>query len=377
MPEVYASGDNTIPPCEAQYQDRPARRSQSRPEWVLRLKRFERAETRKAIVQLANTLFPYLGLLTLMYLTIAWHMPYWVTLLLAFPASGFMVRLFIFFHDCSHGSYLPVPRATKILGTLLGIIVFTPFAEWRQLHVTHHSTSGNLDRRGIGDVWTLTVKEYMESSRFRRLLYRLFRHPLIMFGIGPLYMLLIAHRLPSSGAGRDQIRSVYLTNAALAGIVTVAAFSIGLKAYLMIMLPVMMIAGSAGVWLFYVQHQFEDSYFEKEDEWSYVKAAVDGSSYYKLPKLLQWITGNIGFHHVHHLSPKVPNYNLEKAHKAVPPLQQATTVTMGASFKGLHFRLWDEQNKTFVGFSAIKRLPMNQGTGTKRAARRRLSTQAK
>jgi len=343
---------------------------QSRPSWVVALKRFEQPDTRKAALQVTDTLVPYLALLVLMYLTIFWKVPYWLTLLLAIPASAFMVRLFIFFHDCSHGSYLASPRATKILGTTLGILVFMPFFEWRSLHAVHHSASGNLDRRGIGDIWTMTLNEYVQSSRFRRFLYRMSRHPAVMFGLGPFYVLLIAHRLPSRGANREAIQSVIFTDVMIAAILTLAALTIGVKAYLMIELPLILIGGAGGVWLFYIQHQFDPSYWARSEGWNSTDAALQGSSFYRLPKLLQWFSGNIGFHHIHHLRPRIPNYNLERCLLETPELQIDHPLTLWRSLKSVRLNLWDEERRILVSFREAARTQCWQTAGPSHISRR-------
>jgi omega-6 fatty acid desaturase (delta-12 desaturase) len=229
-----------------------------------------------------------------------------------------------------------------------------PYHQWRATHSIHHASSSNLDKRGIGDMWIMTVNEYTSASIWRRIAYRFYRNPLVMFGIGPIFIFLIDYRFNRRDARRRERINTYITNVSLVGLYTLLCWAIGWQAFLMVQGTVFFFSGLAGIWLFYVQHQFEDSYFENQEEWSYVKAAVDGSSYYKLPKVLQWITGNIGFHHVHHLNPRVPNYHLEKAHNATPPLQMATTIDIRTSLKSLNFRLWDEENKKFVSFWEIK-----------------------
>lgn len=347
------SAMNAMPnnmPHDPQLMSRP-----TRPAWVAELKRFEKPDWGKALFQIANTLIPYVALVVLMYLTIMWGLHYGITLLAAVPASLLLVRLFIFFHDCAHGAYLPSPRATRTLGALLGILLFTPFAEWRALHAAHHATSGNLDKRGVGDVWTMTVDEYRRSSRWRRLLYRATRHPAVLFGLGPLYVFLIAHRLPSRGATREAFRSVIVTNVAMASIIVTAAFTIGLDVYLKIQLPIMFIAGSVGVWLFYIQHQFDPSYWSRTREWDAMDAALRGSSFYKLPRLLQWVSGNIGFHHIHHLRPRIPNYHLERCLKEIPELQLADPLTLWTSLKSVRLNLWDEERGVLVSFREAAR----------------------
>jgi omega-6 fatty acid desaturase (delta-12 desaturase) len=231
-----------------------------------------------------------------------------------------------------------------------------PYEKWKREHSIHHATSGNLDKRGVGDVWIMTVDEYETASFKERLSYRLYRNPLVMFGLGPVYLFFILNRLNRKDAKRKEQLNMYVINVSIVAVYSFMIWLIGWQAFLIIQAPILFVAGLLGIWLFYVQHQFEDAYFEDEKEWDYVKAAVDGSSYYKLPKMLQWITGNIGYHHVHHLSPRVPNYNLEKAHEAIPPLQEATTITVGSSLKSIRFRLYDEKNRTFVSFKKAKHL---------------------
>ena len=330
--------------------EKKTRRPETRPVWVTALKRYERPSVRKAIFQLIDTVIPYLCMLVLMYLTIYWKAPYWVTLLLAIPTAGFLVRTFIIFHDCVHGSYLASQAAVRILGTILGIITFTPFAEWRHHHGVHHSTSGNLDRRGVGDVWTMTVAEYAASSRAKRLAYRLFRNPIFMFGLGPLYMFLVLHRIPSRKARKAEITDVIIADIVLAIVVVAAAFTIGIKAYILVQLPVLMLGGSAGIWLFYVQHQFDPSYWARTEDWGSMEAAMQGSSFYKLPKVLQWISGNIGFHHIHHLRPRIPNYNLERCLRENKELQLDNPLTLWRSLKSVRLNLWDEKRHILLSF---------------------------
>lgn len=338
------SSMNTMPQ-EPHFRGRPMR-----PSWVAELKRFERPDWGRALFQIANTLIPYLALVVLMYLTIVWGFHYGIAIIAAVPASLLLVRLFIFFHDCAHGAYLPSPRATRTLGVFLGFLLFTPFFEWRALHAAHHATSGNLDKRGKGDVWTMTVDEYRQSSRSTRILYRTMRHPAVLLGLGPLYVFLIAHRLPSRGATREAFLSVIVTNVSMALIIAAAAFTIGLDVYLKIQLPIIFIAGSVGVWLFYIQHQFDPSYWSRTREWDPMEAALRGSSFYRLPKLLQWFSGNIGFHHIHHLRPRIPNYHLERCLRETPELQLADPLTLWTSLKAVRLNLWDEQRGVLVSF---------------------------
>lgn len=274
---------------------------------------------------------------------------YWLTIALAIPAAGFVVRIFIIFHDCGHGSFFTSRRANKILGFISGLITFAPYYHWNHKHAMHHASSGDLDRRGIGDVWTLTVKEYEALSKWGRLKYSIFRSPLVMFLIGPVYMFLINNRFVNGKGSTRERFYVYWTNLGIVVMAIIAIVVIGLKAYLLIQLPIIIIAATAGVWLFYVQHQFEGVYWARHENWDFQHAALQGSSFYKLPKILQWFSGNIGFHHVHHLSSRIPNYYLELCHKEIPELKNVKPLTLLASFKCIKFRLWDEENNELVG----------------------------
>lgn len=315
---------------------------------------FTKSNNASSIFQMINTVLPFLLCWFLAYKSLA--VSIWLTVPFIVLASGFLIRTFIIFHDCTHGSFFKSSKANRYVGTFTGILTFFAFEKWKRNHAIHHATSGNIDKLGTGDVWIMTVEEYLAASTWKRFAYRLYRNPIIMFGFGPLYLYLISNRFNRKGANKRERLNTYFTNIAIVIVHGLLIWAIGWQAYLIIQLPMMFIAGSLGIWLFYVQHQFEDSYFENEAEWSFVKAAIDGSSYYKLPKVLQWMTGNIGFHHVHHLSPKVPNYHLEKAHESVPPLKEATTITLKSSLRAIRFRLYDEVNRSFVGFKEIKAL---------------------
>jgi omega-6 fatty acid desaturase (delta-12 desaturase) len=279
---------------------------------------------------------------------------YWLALPLAVLAGGFLVRTFVIFHDCGHGSFFKSRRANEILGFITGVLTFTPFHHWRWEHSIHHGSSGDLDRRGTGDVWTMTVREYLESSRWRRFAYRLARNPVVLFVLAPLFLFVLKQRIPSPKAGARERHSVYWTNCALLGMAAGLIFLFGVKVYMVLQLTILFVAGTAGVWLFYVQHQFEGVYWERGEKWDYTSAALQGSSFYKLPKILQWFSGNIGFHHIHHLSPRIPNYHLEKCHQADPLFQTVKPVTLFSSFKSFTFRLWDEQRRKLVGYGDLR-----------------------
>ena len=306
----------------------------------------------RALWQIGNTVIPYGVLWYLMFrsLTVSW----WLTIPLAVLAGAFLVRVFIIFHDCGHGSFLKSQRANELVGFLAGMLAFTPFHHWRWEHAIHHASAGDLDRRGTGDVWTMTVQEYLESSRWKRLAYKLARNPVVLFGIAPLYLFLIRQRFPSAAANKRERHSVYAMNAALLGMALGLSAVFGIKAYLLIQLVVMAVAGSAGVWLFYVQHQFDGVYWERSEAWDFTTAALQGSSFYKLPRILQWFSGNIGFHHLHHLSSRIPNYNLEKCHEAHPLFQRVRSITLLSSLKSFTFRLWDEHERKLVGYRGLK-----------------------
>ena len=315
---------------------------------------FAKSDKKAGIMQLINTLLPFFLLWFLAYQSLS--VSIWLTLALSVLASGFVIRIFIIFHDCTHQSFFKSPKANRIIGTITGIITLFAFEKWKRDHAIHHATSSNLDKRGTCDVWVMTVDEYVQASFWGRLAYRLYRNPIVMFGLGPIYLFLISNRFNRKGARRRERMNTYIINTSIVVIYGLLIWAIGWQAFLIIQLPILFIAGSLGIWLFYVQHQFEDSYFENEDEWDFVKAAVDGSSYYKLPKVLEWLTGSIGYHHVHHLSPRVPNYKLEEAHESTPPLKQATTITLTSSLKSIRFRLYDEANRSFVSFREVKHL---------------------
>lgn len=313
---------------------------------------FAQTSTSASVRQLFNTLLPLALLWIGAYASLS--ISYWLTLPLTILTACFLVRTFIIFHDCCHQSFFKSRKANDWLGNITGVLTHFPYEQWRNAHNIHHATSGNLDKRGIGDMWVMTVEEYTASSSRRKLAYRLYRNPFVMLVLGPILVFLIANRLNRREAKRREKLNTYLINVAIVAMYVGLGVLVGWKSLLIVQTPILWIAGMLGIWLFYVQHQFEESYFEKDDKWSFVKAAVEGSSYYRLPRLLQWITGNIGFHHVHHLNPKVPNYNLEKAHEAIPPLQKAMTITLRTSLRSLRFRLWDEEKKNFISFRELR-----------------------
>lgn len=309
---------------------------------------FSKSNANIAIQQLVVTLLLYcLGWIAMVF---SLQIGYWLTLLLAIPTAGFLIRIFIFFHDCGHNSFLPSTTWNRRIGFWLGVLTFTPGAQWWRSHAIHHATSGNLDKRGVGDVMTLTVDEYQKLSVWGKVGYRIFRHPLVMFIFGPIWMFLIQNRWWSIRHGKRETMSVVWTNLAIVAIATGISLLIGFKNYVLIQLPVIWMAGMAGIWLFYIQHQFQGVYWARSQEWDYVASAFKGASYYKLPKALQWFSGNIGFHHIHHLNPRVPNYNLEKAYQSDALLRQSPTLNIRESLSCVKLTLIDEKAGKLVGF---------------------------
>ena len=322
------------------------------------LTRFQRPSTARALWQIFNTIVPYVLLWVLMYHVI--RIPCVAHASARTPRRTLLVRVFIFFHDCGHGSFFKVHCANAFLGFISGVLTFTPYYHWRWQHGIHHGTSGHLDKRGTGDVWTMTVQEYLDSSRWKRFSYRFVRNPFVLFVIAPLYRVLVRQRFPSPTAqpARASLRVVDEPRTARPS----QRDELGVRYRYISAASDGGVDGGRrdGIWLFYVQHQFEDAYWERGDQWDYTAAALQGSSYYKLPSLLQWLSGNIGFHHIHHLSPRIPNYNLQRCHEADPLFQQVKPITLVASLKSLKFRFWDEPAKKLVGYRRMRQLRREQ-----------------
>jgi omega-6 fatty acid desaturase (delta-12 desaturase) len=322
--------------------------SSTAPSWRAVLAPYARPDLGRSMLDIVTSVVTYLGLLVAMYFLL--DVSYWLVLAVSVPAAGFLVRTYIVFHDCAHGSFLPWSKANEWLGATCGLLVFTPFQRWRRQHAVHHASSGDLDRRGVGDVLTLTVAEYEALPRHRRLGYRLLRNPIVMFGLGPIWAMILAPRFVSRGERSRIRRSVWRTNLALAAVIGLSCWLLGWESFLLVELPSALLAGSIGVWLFYVQHQFEDAYWQSSDSWSYDEAALKGSSYLRLPRVLQFFTGNIGLHHVHHLSTRIPNYNLQQAHDAYPVFRQVPRLSLWDGMKCLKLKLWDEERRRLVTF---------------------------
>jgi omega-6 fatty acid desaturase (delta-12 desaturase) len=334
--------------------DRPptAATRREQPFWVELLAPYAKPSLRRSVVDLLSSVVPYLALSVLMYAAI--RVSPWLTLALAVPSAGFLLRTYIVFHDCTHGSFLPTKRANQWIGTALGLLVLAPFVRWRHDHAVHHATAGDLDRRGVGDILTLTVQEYRARPWRARLGYRLLRSPIVMFGIGPVFAMVVGPRIVAKNARPRMRRSVLGTDVALAAIVGALCWAIGWRDFLLVWAPASMLAGSVGIWLFYVQHQFEDVYWQRAGEWSYCDAALRGSSYLKLPKPLQFFTGNIGLHHVHHLNARIPNYNLQRAHDENALFHDVPTLSLWDGFSAVRLKLLDEQRGRMVTFSEAR-----------------------
>ncbi|KAB2871575.1 MAG: fatty acid desaturase [Bacteroidales bacterium] len=319
--------------------------------WVKVVMRYNFPDNFKSWWQVVNSVVPYIAIWVLMVYSLEYS--YWLTLLLSVFAAGFLVRIFIVFHDCGHGSFFKSERLNRLVGIPLGLLSFTPYHRWHRDHKEHHATVGNLDKRGVGDVKTLTVEEYQSLSKWKKFGYRFYRNPIFLIGVAPLLLFLIQYRLPKSYMNRKELVYLHLSNLALVLGILLVIWAIGWKAYLLIQLPVIYLASVHGVWLFYVQHQYESVKWERSDKWDYKTIAIQGSSYFKLPFILKWFTGNIGFHHIHHLSPTIPNYKLSKCHKENPMFQDIKPITFFSSLKSLRLRLWDEKKQRLVGFNEI------------------------
>ena len=320
--------------------------------WQKVIMRYNQPDFHKSIWQICNSIIPYFIIWFLMVQSI--KASYLITLFLVMIASGLLVRVFIIFHDCGHGSFFRSKKANKIVGMIAGIIAFTPYHAWHRHHAEHHATTVNLDKRGIGDVWTMTVEEYRSSSIWKLFFYRAFRNPFIMFTVGPLFMFLVQNRVSTKTMTPVERWNVYFTNTMLLLMAIGMSLLIGIKAYLIIQIPLLVISHVIGLWLFYVQHQFEDVSWHRAGNWDYKTAAIQGSSFLKLPRILQWFTGNIGFHHVHHLSPRIPNYNLARCQYENDLFKDVKPITLFSTFKALNLSLWDEANRQLVRFRKIR-----------------------
>lgn len=327
--------------------------------WRERLKPYAKPSPWRAGFQMINTVVPYLLLLLLTGAALYYHVPYIIVLLLALVTGAFMVRTFILFHDCTHLSFVRSKAANHIIGYLLGILTFTPYTVWQSEHNRHHGTVGNLDSRGVGDVWTMTVQEFKSSKPLVRAIYRLYRNPFFLFLVAPFFLFGVINRFPTSRKMKfEEHISLAFTNIGIFAIAAIVTIKFGFVFYLLLQLPILFFASVMGVWLFYVQHQFEDVYWQKNDQWNFVKAALEGSSFYKLPLVLEWISGYIGYHHIHHLNPRIPNYYLKKCYQEIQSFGKPQTITFFQSFKLALLHLYDEQSGKLVSFAILKKKSM-------------------
>ncbi|MFN2117780.1 MAG: fatty acid desaturase [Candidatus Promineifilaceae bacterium] len=322
-------------------------------DWKKIVKPYQTADMRRSVWQAVHTFGLFFAGWILAYLSLS--VSYWLTLLIAVPTAGFLVRLFIIQHDCGHGSFFNNRQWNDRLGGFCGLFTLVPYYQWRKSHAIHHANSGKLnDMRGTGDVYTMTVDEYFQASKWRRLGYRIFRNSFFLIGLAPFFAFVFGYRFPykfAQGKSWEKERqSVYWTNLGILILAGLTIWAIGLKSFLLVQIPITYVATSVGVWFFFVQHQYEDAYWADEEEWNYVDAALKGSSYYRLPKLLQWFSGNIGFHHIHHLSPRIPNYKLEEAYRNNALFQDVNELTLRSSFSVLKLGLWDEDQQRLITF---------------------------
>jgi omega-6 fatty acid desaturase (delta-12 desaturase) len=321
--------------------------------WVKIVQRYNTPDSR-SWWQILNSLGPYILLWILMYYSLSFS--YYLTLFLSFIAGGFLIRIFIIFHDCGHGSFFKSAFLRRFVGTILGLFMFTPYDRWHYDHLIHHQTVGNLDKKGVGDVRTFTVEEYIKFTKFQRILYRISRHPIMLFVIGPLLLFVVIFRFPFKMHPSKIRWNTHFTTLLLVGIIYFLSQIIGFWNFVIIQTPILFFASTQGIWLFYIQHQFEDVTWKRQKEWDYKTVALQGSSYLKLPKLIQWFSGNIGFHHIHHLSPAIPNYKLEECYNENPAFHVDKPLTFFSSIKCLKYRLWDEENEKLISFSEFRKI---------------------
>ncbi len=341
--------------------------SPKEPRWQELVAPYRTPALGRSLWQIANTFVPFLVIWYVMYLSL--DLSYLLTLALSPVAAGLMIRLFIIQHDCGHGAFFKSQKASDLLGSICGIISFTPYYHWRHFHAIHHATVGNLNRRvdgellpltikkytqNNGDVLTLTVKEYQQLAGWEKVVYHFYRNPFFLFLVVPMLLFVVLNRFCNPKATRRERHSVYWSNLVLLSLILLLGFTIGFGPLLLVELPILFLSSIIGVWLFYIQHQFEETSWLPQKKWDFAKASLEGSSYYKLPGVFQWFTGNIGFHHIHHLNPRIPNYYLQKCHRAGALFAQSSTITFIGGMKSLYLRLWDEEQQKMVGFKGAK-----------------------
>lgn len=321
-----------------------------------KLHRYTFPDTKRSLTQTSITLGIYLTAITLLIVLLHYKASIWLILLISLSASPIVLKLFIIFHDCCHASYFKSRRACFWLGHFLGILTLTAYSDWQRTHGIHHRFMANLERRGVGDIWLMTVEEYRKAGRWTKLRYKFYRHPLVIFGISAPFLFLVLNRFPSKGFRARELQSVLLTNSLIVLIIICISILIGWKACLLIFLPMMMGASVLGVWLFYVQHQFRRVYWARNNEWDRIRAAMEGSSFYMMPAILRWLSGNIGYHHIHHLAPRIPNYKLKECFDENPELQKIDPVPYLSGLRNISLSLWDEQSGLLLTFSEAQEI---------------------
>jgi acyl-lipid omega-6 desaturase (Delta-12 desaturase) len=345
-----------------------------KPDWLVAMKRFEKIDTGRSLRELLNSFLPYAAIFAAMCFAYRFGLPYWTIILMAFPAAGFLVRIFIILHDCGHYSFSNEPRLNSIFGYIAGVLTFASFPDFRRSHAMHHATVANLDKRGVGDVPTMTVREYSEASVSRRAYYRILRNPIFLFLIFAPISFLVVARFPQDYSHKSDVEGTLATDAAIAALIALAVLTIGFVPYVAVQLPITYISTVVGTWLFFVQHQFKGVYWVRDAEWNQVKAALLGSSFYDLPAILRWFTGNIGYHHIHHLLPRIPNYMLKEAYESVPEVRAVRPITLRSGFASLRLHLYDEEVGTLVGFRELRSARARRKGGPPAIRERRKST---
>ncbi|PAB58779.1 fatty acid desaturase [Anaeromicrobium sediminis] len=322
-------------------------------QWNNYLKKYAKANNKKAVIQIINTLLPYILLMSFSVYLIETQASIITIIPIVLITGGFMVRVFILFHDCTHESFVEAKRWNDILGHIFGIFAFTPYVPWKRDHNIHHGSVGNLDRRGVGDIWTMTVDEYRQGKWYKRGIYRIYRNPIFLFGIAPIFLFAVINRFPRLKASKKEWISCMITNGGIILVSLIFSKIFFLKSYLIAQLLVIAFASSMGVWLFYIQHQFEEVYWMDNEKWNFVDAALSGSTFYKLPLVLEWITGYIGYHHIHHLNAKIPNYHLKECYKGKSELREVKTVTLLSSLPLGLLQLYDEKKELLVSYKQL------------------------